>query len=73
MNFYYCRFLDWMNINFCHRCEMICRSNIKGQIQLNLPLIFIDNLDYHFFLSALIAACAAANLATGTRNGEHDT
>ena len=52
---------------------MICRSNIKGQIQLNLPLIFIDNLDYHFFLSALIAACAAANLATGTRNGEHDT
>ena len=31
----------------------------------------IENNNY--FLSALIAACAAANLATGTRNGEHET
>ena len=26
-----------------------------------------------YFLEALIAACAAASLATGTRNGEHET
>lgn len=28
---------------------------------------------FEFYLFSLIAACAAANLAIGTLNGEHDT
>ncbi len=45
------------------------------RINYNLPLAKTCSAMTHviYFPSVAIAACAAASLAIGTRNGEHDT
>lgn len=37
------------------------------------PAFFAYLIDDYLFMSSLIFACAAANLAIGTLNGEHET
>ena len=37
------------------------------------PLDIVKNLRRTYYLGFLICACAAANLAIGTRNGEQET
>ena len=55
----------------CFVC--VVKDKKSGKFK-NPPLrLLIISVSYHLFLSALIAAWAAANLATGTRNGEHET
>ena len=53
----------------------LLRTTLKGYCKkkddrLVTLLRIISSFDY---FPALIAACAAASLAIGTRNGEHDT
>ena len=49
---------------------LFCKK--KGNHRSDCLNLFNWLKDY-FFLGNLIAACAAARRATGTRNGEHET
>ena len=59
---------------FVYYCQTVIhlffmKKRLTSEVNLFVSCQNKDN----YLRSALMAACAAANLATGTRNGEHDT